>query len=708
MRDLARTAAWVMPALTGLYVVRTVMLTDGLPPGDDIPYHLAKNRFAVEEFFRRGVLDGWSPLFSQGSQQFLLYGPGMAIAAALVRGVTFGLVSDLTALKVVMVLSFAAIAPASMFLARALGLSRLAAAAIGFLSLTVSVPYGVGVSGTFDLGLAPHQLAAPFVLVAWGALVRLLRSDGRRWALVMGIASAVVVVTHLTSFFGLAIGATVIVAVNALVHRAHFDQLWRLGVAAVWALTLSAFWWVPLARDPGPRPATATWSTPSFTERLRLILSGTDSYPRPVAWLVIAALTALCVVVISGVGGRRDWRPVEVSGGADGVVTTWIALAIGPTVLAVTYALHYRLSGDVGALVANRNLGYALCGALLPIGWWIDRLSRRDVAPAAAVARLLVGLLVFVTAVLMVTPSVQSYAALRDDHTPTASLAAVADVIAAEVAPPARMAWAHEANFDHSFGLVHPELWLTEETGVATMNGFGGETVTPLNTFRQYDLAAINPAEGIEIMRNAGVTHLVSTPMVATLYQTAGWRITYEGDDIAVTADPLGSAQARYVDGAGGANGPMIRLLSAEPERLAWSVSEPGRVRLALPAFRKWTLRVDSPDGDVIEMPVGTDDGYLTADVPGPGTLSATFRRGAADAAGVGITASALVWLCVGPALALSLRRLRARVQHVEGSQLDLLDDPPDVFTDDTQKEQLQPAEGHDDQQHGGLAAEER
>lgn len=63
------------------------------------------------------------------------------------------------------------------------------------LPVPVSVPFGTGLAGTFDLGLIPHQLAVPLVLVTLGALVQVVESPDRRWVTLAAVAAMGVTVT---------------------------------------------------------------------------------------------------------------------------------------------------------------------------------------------------------------------------------------------------------------------------------------------------------------------------------------------------------------------------------------------------------------------------------------------------------------------------------------------------------------------------------
>src|SRR5207302_1537095 len=107
-----------------------------------------------------GELDGWFPRFMLGHQEFLFYGQGFTWLLGLLRLPTLGLLSNTGAMKVASIGSFVLFGPAVMFLARSLGLSKLASAVAGVLALAVNNVYGVGLAAIFVIGLVPQQVAA--------------------------------------------------------------------------------------------------------------------------------------------------------------------------------------------------------------------------------------------------------------------------------------------------------------------------------------------------------------------------------------------------------------------------------------------------------------------------------------------------------------------------------------------------------------------
>ena len=259
-----RWAGW-LGFVAGAYATRASVARPVLV-GDDVPYHLLRVRFGLHELFLRGRLDGWSPIFGAGSQHFLVYGPGLTLGFAVVKAVTLGQLSDARSLAVLAWLTFAAIGPAMFYLARSLRLPTLHAGLAGLGALAVSVPFGVGVSGTFDIGLLAHGAAAPLATVALGLVVRCV--DDRRWRpALLGATVALLVLTHPASavMFGL---STIIVLPFAARGRRLASIVGRLARPVGIAGGLAAFWWIPLALRHSPMQPSPTWPTPTLPERL--------------------------------------------------------------------------------------------------------------------------------------------------------------------------------------------------------------------------------------------------------------------------------------------------------------------------------------------------------------------------------------------------------------------------------------------------------
>jgi uncharacterized membrane protein len=248
--------------------------------------HLVRADFAIPNLVANGRLDGWFPRFVLGHQEFLFNGPGLTWLMAIVRGATLGLLSNPGALKVLAVASVAAISPAAWFLARSYRLSPPAAGLAAVLALTVDNPFGLGLRGTFETGLVPHQVGAVLFCLALGASVRLLGDPRKRWVALAAAAAAALVITHLISAFVLA----VVLALTLAVLSAGLSpaSLGRLAAAGLAAAGLAAFWLAPFAAHWDLHGIVTSWGVPPLGRRLGEVLSGEILFGSGMAPLVLA------------------------------------------------------------------------------------------------------------------------------------------------------------------------------------------------------------------------------------------------------------------------------------------------------------------------------------------------------------------------------------------------------------------------------------
>ncbi len=259
-----------------------------LPPhGEDVMSYLVRADFALPQLVAHGRLDGWFPRFYLGYQEFLFNGPGVTWAMAAARGVTFGLLSDAGALKVAGVLSFAALPVAMAFLARSLGLERLAAGVAAVLSLLVSSQFGPGLQGLYAVGLVSHQLGAPIFCVALGALLRVPRDARRRWVLLGAVSLAALAITHIISVMILAV-VFPLLAIGLRRELLSRAALTRFALTGLLAAALAAWWLVPALAHRDLRGPVATWSTPPFGERVGDIVNGRILFRPYTIWIVVA------------------------------------------------------------------------------------------------------------------------------------------------------------------------------------------------------------------------------------------------------------------------------------------------------------------------------------------------------------------------------------------------------------------------------------
>jgi uncharacterized membrane protein len=321
----------------------------GLPPhGEDVMSYLVRADFALPHLVAHGRLDGWFPRFYLGYQEFLFNGPGVAWSMGAARAVTFGALSNPGALKVVGVASFAALPAAMAFLARSLGLGRLAAGIAAILSLLVSSQFGPGLQGLYAIGLVSHQLGAPLFCLALGALLRVPLDTRWRWVLLAAVSLAGLAITHLISVMVLAV-VFPLLACGLRREQLGRAALTRIAVTGVLAAALAAWWLIPVLAHRDLRGEVATWATPPFGDRIDAIGNGRILFRPYTVWIVVAGWVYGLVRV------RR--RP--------------FALVLVATPLVFLVLAHWAASrwpdNEIAIQLANRGLGYAGLLAILPL-----------------------------------------------------------------------------------------------------------------------------------------------------------------------------------------------------------------------------------------------------------------------------------------------------------------------------------------------------
>jgi hypothetical protein len=620
------------------------------PSGEDVVAHLVRIDFGIAELVNHGRIDGWFPRFYLGYQEFLFNGPGLVWAVALVRGATFGLLSNDGGLKVVGILSFAAVPPAVAFLARSVGLGRLAAGVAAVLSLLVSNIFGVGLLGLYLVGLVPHQLGAPLFCVALGSLLRIPVDPRARWVVLAGTSLAALALTHLISVMVLVVMFPLL-AVPLLRRRPGLGALGRLTLAGGLALGLAGFWLVPLLAHQDLSGLVATWATPPFGERIDDIADGRILFRAHTIWIVLAGWA------YSVVRARRH-RPFAV------------VLVIAPIAyLAIAHAAASIWEGNEFTVqLANRGLGYAGLVALLPAAaavadgarWLAPRLTASPGAKRFAGATgLAVGLGFAV--LLVVSPLGPDEGPVGEQPEPVAAIPNAAAQLEHLVPPGARFATEREFPDEVSrTGVLHPEHWLTRGSGRDALNGFNLEaTSTPGVVFEPEKVGEVPAEESAERLGRLGVTHVVTTSDKAVTALQASDRFALVWQEPPLAIYELVPADERPA--------PRSLLSTDRPARAELVRSDPERVRIEVEAERptratvaiawspKWSATVDGASVDL----TSDADGLIEVELPaGTSTLELTYAPDAWDRLGLLIT---LASVCALAAWGVVHRRRRQR-----------------------------------------------
>ncbi len=484
------------------------------PSGDDTMAHLVRAEFTIRELLPS--LDGWQPRFGLGYQQFLFYGPGFTWLVALVHWLGLGLLSVAGALKVASVLAVVALPLATAFLARSFGLDPRAAGLAAILSLCVLSPFGgVGLPGTFGVGLIPNQIGAVLFVLALGGAMRTVADRRARWVLLTGVAMAALFVTHAISAVILAPFLLIVLPTFRLTDLGSVRPVGRLVAAAGLAAGLAAFWLVPsLAHRDLRGPLTTFVVDPALPERLDQIVHTAVLFQPGVIWLVLAGW-------LFGV-----WRVVRGQRWA-------LGLAAAPLLYLVIADLFLRWNPRnlVSLQLMNRGLGYVGLIALLPLAALLSQIvaswpwRRVGLAGAAALAG----------AVALVVASGSVRGVVRQQE-PAAQLRAMAAELSRVVPPGAR--FAAQRDFPRELataGVSHPDFWLAWASGRDTLNIFNVESsTTPGPDYEPDRMTGQAPDEAADELLRLGVSHVALTydPAAGPMLSSPKWHATVDGRQV--------------------------------------------------------------------------------------------------------------------------------------------------------------------------------
>jgi hypothetical protein len=627
-------AAWFGPlfAVTvALFVTRAVW-GSGPVAGEDVMFHLLRADVGID-LLLDWRLDAWFPRFYLGHQTYIVYGPGLSWAIALVRALTFGLLSTMGAQKVVAVGAFAALPMCVAFLARSYGLGRRAAGFAAVLSLLVSSVFGPGIEGLFLVGLQSHQLGAVYFCLALGALLRVPIDDRVRWVVLGAGALALLAITHTISLAVLLVVLPLSLAFLPLTDRVTVAGLRRVVLTGLAGAGLAAFWLVPAMAHRNLRGLPATWATPSLGARAGDILDGRVLFRPWVAAVVLAAWVF---------GALRVWRRARYAA----------ALLVVPVVYLVIghYAAHRWPDDLVGAHLANRGLGYIGLIAVLPLA-----------ALIAAATRPLVGRDSRVDLALVLLTGVVVFAALGplrnlpgELSEPIPQLRAAAVELAVRVPDGARFATQRDYPDEIGrTGVIHPETWLARASGRNLLNGVGLESSLARRApFEPDKLGTRRPAASADALARLGVTHVVTTTdeLARSLSTSGRFGVIWRQSPIAILGvrPRAGHPEPASLVSTTVPATARTAVPDAEHVEIRARTSAATRATLAIAWSPKWHA---SLDGDPIELARGAD-GLIEVELPaGASALSLEYRDDGWSVLGVLVTiatvlggAAALVW----------------------------------------------------------------
>ena len=219
---------------------------------------------------------------------------------------------------------------------RLLGIRAPRSRAGGDLGAVCVQPFGgIGLKGTFGIGLIPNQLGAVFTCLALGAMLRLVADPGPRRVVIAGVALAAVFVTHAISAVILAVLLAIILLTFLGIEGWQARTVRCLAGAFILAGGLAAFWLVPAFAHNNLRGPLTGWDNPPLAERLADLLAGRLLFHGLLVWLLLAgwlyAVHRVPAAPAVGAGAGGDalcvsvgCRPVPALG-SDNVVSMQLA-----------------------------------------------------------------------------------------------------------------------------------------------------------------------------------------------------------------------------------------------------------------------------------------------------------------------------------------------------------------------------------------------
>jgi hypothetical protein len=520
-------------------------------PGDDTMAHLVRAEFGARWLAPRGRVDGWQPNFGLGYEQYLFLGPGLSWAVAAVHWLSLGLVSVAGAFKVVVIGSFLALPLAVAFLARSFGLGWRAAGLAAVLALCVSNPFGgVGIPGTFDIGLVAHQFGAVPTVLALGGMLRVAVDPRPQWIVFTAAAVAATLVSHAISAVVLAVLLVLVLPTLLATDRpAAAGAARRLAATVALASALAGFWLLPVLAHHGLRGGPTSWENPPLAKRLADILGGQLLFKSSILiWLLLAGWL-FCVARFQA---RRRWAlALLVCPFAD----LWVADAF----------LRWNPSNLVSLQLANRGLGYVGLVAVLPLAALLGHLGRRlgwlgDLGSMAG-------------AVVLVVLATGPDRDLTRVDTPSPQLRQLAVLARERVPPGGRFAVQRSYGIEQdNTGVSMPSGWLAWASGRNVANMFNPES-SPLAggpAFAADRITTQPAAVAADELSRLGVTHVavVDDQAGRALFASSRFRVLWHSAPLAlleVRARPNQPAPGSLLATAAAARAELLR---ADPEDL--------------------------------------------------------------------------------------------------------------------------------------------
>lgn len=204
IRYLARPEAFVL-LLTAILAFQLFAFywKAGLPASWDANGHYVRCWLLKNVFLSNFRLDGWSPYWYFGCQQFLFYSILLSFLVVLLHFLTFQVLPLLVCFKIFYFLAFVCLPFACYWLMRQYDVEPLPSAFAALGTLSFSALHGIGIEGLFISGLLTQSFGLIIFCIALGLLKRLENpTAGLKDTLFLALGVGIVFIGHtITSIY---------------------------------------------------------------------------------------------------------------------------------------------------------------------------------------------------------------------------------------------------------------------------------------------------------------------------------------------------------------------------------------------------------------------------------------------------------------------------------------------------------------------------
>lgn len=253
----------------------------GLPASWDACQHYVRCLVTKNVLLSNFKIEGWSPYWYLGSQQFLFYSPFLFVLICLVNLLSFEILPLMFCYKLFYFIIFLGVPLAGYWLMRKINIPAVPSALAALGAISFSAIHGFGVAGLFVAGLMTQGFGLILFTFSIGFLMKLGSTEAKfRDVLILGLLTGLIFITHVISAFYFMF-CLVIFSITNLLNRKFF---FRLAIAMLIALAISSFQIWPTYNFIELKLPGVGWTDFNFWGA---IISGSYFSSRLVNWLAL-------------------------------------------------------------------------------------------------------------------------------------------------------------------------------------------------------------------------------------------------------------------------------------------------------------------------------------------------------------------------------------------------------------------------------------